>query len=97
MSELLQTSTRDIDMVTVEINTIKRQTQQILLTAAVEIGRRLVEAKSMVPHGEWGKYLEEKVEYSQSTAKNLMKLFEEYGSDQNKLFDYISNSFGKDR
>lgn len=97
MSELLQTSTRDIDMVTVEINTIKRQTQQILLTAAVEIGRRLVEAKSMVPHGEWGKYLEEKVEYSQSTANNLMKLFEEYGSDQNTLFDSISNSqsFGK--
>ncbi len=97
MSEIIKTTPRDIDTVTVEINTIKKQTQQILLTAAIEIGRRLVEVKSMVPHGEWGKYLEEKVEYSQSTANNLMKLYEEYGSDQHSLFETFANSqaFGK--
>ncbi|TGE36258.1 DUF3102 domain-containing protein [Desulfosporosinus fructosivorans] len=34
--------------------------------------------------GEWGKWLEESVSYSQSTADRLMKVFREYGS---KLLD----------
>lgn len=83
---------RDIEIVTAEIVTIKRQAQQVLITAAIEIGRRLTEAKSMVPFGEWGKYLEERVEYSQSTANNLMKIYKEYGSGQDSLFDSFANS-----
>lgn len=95
MSEL--TVKRTVDTVTAEINVIKVQTQRLLLTSAIEIGRRLVEAKGMVPHGEWGKYLEEKVEYSQSTANNLMRLYQEYGDDQSSLFGSIveSSVFGK--
>lgn len=90
MNEIV--TVRDIDIVTTEIVTIKRQTQQLLLTAAIEIGRRLDEAKRMVNHGEWGKYLEKRVEYSQSTANNLMKLYHEYGSDQESLFDNFAKS-----
>lgn len=78
---------RDIEIVTAEIVTIKRQAQQVLIHAAIEIGRRLTEVKAMVPFGEWGNYLEERVEYSQSTANNLMKIYKEYGSDQESLFD----------
>lgn len=58
----------------------------------IEIGRRLVEAKEMIPHGEWGKWLQEKVDYSQRTANNLMRIFEEYGSDQLTLLEDNSNS-----
>ena len=83
---------RDVDIVTAEIITIKRQTQQVLITAAIELGRRLTEVKSMIPHGEWGKYLQERVDYSQSTADNLMKLYREYGSGQDSLFDNFANS-----
>ena len=90
MNEIIRT--RDIEIVTAEIVTIKRQTQQVVITAAIEIGRRLTEAKSMVPFGEWGKYLEERVEYSQSTANNFMKLYKEYGSGQDSLFDSFANS-----
>jgi len=90
MSEIV--TARDIDIVTAEIVTIKRQTQQVLITAAIEIGRRLTEVKSMIPHGEWGKYLEERVDYSQSTANNLMKIYREYGSGQDSLFDNFANS-----
>jgi chromosome segregation ATPase len=42
----------------------------------------LVEAKSLMEHGEWGEWLEKSVEYSKSTANNLMRIFEEYGADQ---------------
>lgn len=90
MNEIVRS--RDIEIVTAEIVTIKRQAQQVLITAAIEIGRRLTEAKAMVPFGEWGKYLEERVEYSQSTANNLMKIYKEYGSGQDSLFDSFANS-----
>lgn len=90
MNEII--AARDIEIVTAEIVTIKRQAQQVLITAAIEIGRRLTEAKSMVPFGEWGKYLEERVEYSQSTANNLMKIYKEYGSEQESLFDGFTKS-----
>jgi len=66
-----------------EINRIKQQTFKIMLTNAMEIGKRLKEAKDLLPHGEWGKWLVESVSYSQRTANRLMQLFEEYGD---KLF-----------
>jgi DNA repair exonuclease SbcCD ATPase subunit len=73
-------------MIATEINSIKEQTKKMLIVNSIEIGRRLVEAKTLVPHGEWGKWLEESVDYSKSTANNLMKIFDQYGADQFSLF-----------
>ncbi|EHQ88500.1 DUF3102 domain-containing protein [Desulfosporosinus youngiae] len=70
-------------VIAAEINRIKQQTCKIMLTNAIEIGKRLKEAKDLLPHGEWGKWLVESVSYSQRTANRLMQLFEEYGD---KLF-----------
>jgi hypothetical protein len=67
-------------LIAAEINTIKHQTGKILLNSAMEIGRRLKEAKDMINYGEWGKWLETKVNYSQKTAENLMRIFDAYGS-----------------
>ena len=83
---------RDIEMVTSDIHYAQRQGARQLLSNLIEIGRLLVEAKSMVPHGEWGKYLEERVNYSQSTANNYMKLYQEYGDNQESFFNSLSNS-----
>lgn len=66
-------------VIAAEINMITCQTRKILLTSAIEIGRRLQEAKDLVKHGEWGKWLEESVSYSRRTAERLIKLYEEYG------------------
>ncbi|SDH31263.1 DUF3102 domain-containing protein [Desulfosporosinus hippei] len=73
-------SERTPQIIAAEINSIKDQTGRMLLYSSVEIGRRLTEAKSMVNHGEWGKWLESSVSYSQSTANKLMRLFDEYGA-----------------
>lgn len=51
----------------------------MLLKNAIEVGRRLKEAKELLNHGEWLKWLKESVSYSKSTAANLMRLYEEYG------------------
>lgn len=70
---------RDSKTIAVEIRMIHEQTQRAALQGSVEIGRRLVEAKSLVSHGDWGRWLQEEVSYSQSTADNFMKIFREYG------------------
>lgn len=88
---------RDPGIIAAEINQIKRQVQEAVIYGTIRIGEKLCEAKSMVAAGEWGRWLEENVEYSQSTAENLMKLYKEYGGNQQSLFDTWTNSqmFGK--
>ncbi len=86
------TPSRDISEITSEIIELRRQANCIQVAYAVEIGRRLVEAKSILPYGTWGEWLKNEVDFSQSTANNLMKLFEEYGANQISLFGAISNS-----
>ena len=73
---------RDAHIIAQEINYIKERTKREVLRASIEIGFKLNEAKALVAHGEWEKWLEENVNYSQSTANNLMKVAKEYGSDQ---------------
>ncbi|UWG96744.1 DUF3102 domain-containing protein [Dehalobacter sp. DCM] len=75
------TSERTPHVIAAEINMITTQTKKILLASAIEIGRRLQEAKDLVKHGEWGKWLEESVSYSQKTAERLIKLYQEYGPE----------------
>jgi chromosome segregation ATPase len=73
---------RTPELIAAEINNIKNQTRKMMLYNSIEIGRRLLEAKTLVAHGEWGKWLQESVDYSQRTATNLMRIFEEYGAEQ---------------
>ena len=83
---------RDLNTVTTEINTLVRQYRSLTLAYAVEVGRRLTEAKSLLPHGEWGAWLSERVSFSQRTANNLMRVFEEYGDTQITLLGAVPNS-----
>jgi len=83
---------RTVEVVTLEIRTLQRQAQQVVLGYAIEIGRRLEEVKAMLPHGRWGDYLKNEVAYSQSTAQNFMRIFREYGASQQSLFGGVANS-----
>ena len=83
---------RTVETVTLEIRTLQRQAQQVVLGYAIEIGRRLEEVKAMLPHGRWGDYLKNEVAYSQSTAQNFMRIFREYGASQQSLFGGVANS-----
>lgn len=96
MNELVKTE-RTVDTVTLEINTLHRQAQQMMLGYVIEIGKRLVEVKEMLPYGSWGTYLAERTPYSQSTANNFMKIFQEYGDENLSLFEKgtKSQTFGK--
>lgn len=67
-----------IDTLTVEILILKQQTAQNI----IEIGKRLISVKESLPHGEWGKYLDEKVEFGKSTANNFMRVAKEFSNLQ---------------
>lgn len=77
---------REIGIITQEIRQLCQQAQATALMYIVEIGRRLVEAKEALPFGEWGNWLKNEVGFSQSTAENYMRLFEEYGASQITIF-----------
>ena len=66
---------RDIDVITEEINFYKQQAGMAIL----EIGKRLVEAKAQLSHGEWLPWLEKKVEFSERSAQQYIRLWKEYG------------------
>lgn len=69
---------RPLETIEGEINFYKQQTA----LGIIEIGKRLIEAKEQVSHGEWEKWLEEKVDFSKSTAKNFMRCATEFSNRQ---------------
>lgn len=77
--EIINTTGRSIAAVTAEINILTEQLWATALQKACQIGKRLIEAKALVAHGEWGDYLEHEIGYKSSTANNYMRLFKEYG------------------
>lgn len=72
--------TRTPAVIAGEINAIKDQVRSAALSASVEIGKRLQEAKAMIPEGEWTAWLNDHVSYSVRTAQNLMHLAAEYAA-----------------
>lgn len=83
---------RTLAQVTEEIRYLDTQAKRLVLGHAIEIGRRLKEAKELVPYGEWGDYIEKELSYSQSTAQNFMRIFDEYGAAQQSLFGPVAES-----
>lgn len=91
--------TRTPMLIASEINAIKQQTYDVLngaLTFAkrscFEIGKRLEEAKALLPRGEWGAWLSENFEYSETTARDLMRIYREYGNEQIDLLSGKSDA-----
>lgn len=69
---------RTIEIITVDILEAQRKGGEAVLT----IGKCLIEAKDMLPHGEWLPWLAEKVGYSEKTAQNFMRLAREFSNPQ---------------
>lgn len=99
MSELIKTQNdiekRTKETVTFEVKQLFNQARNTILYYYVEIGRGLCELKELCEHGEWGSYIQDNFQISQSTANNFMRIFNEYGADQIALtgFNLKSQSF----
>lgn len=85
---------RTLDMVAAEIRTFTAS----MLNNIIEIGRRMCEAKEMLPYGKFGEWIKENTGYSRSTANNFMRVYQEYGTRQGCLFGATvenDQTFGK--
>ena len=66
--------TRPLSVIETEISFYKTQTA----TGIIEIGKRLIEAKAQLQHGEWLPWLKDKIEFSEDTARNFMRVAEQF-------------------
>ena len=85
---------RTLDVIGAEIRTFTAS----MVNNIIEIGRRMVEAKGMLPYGQFGDWIKANTGYSRSTANNFMRIYEEYGARQGSLFGATlenEQAFGK--
>lgn len=67
---------QNVDKLTAEILILKQQTA----TNIIEIGKRLTAVKSSMQHGDWCNYLKEKVDFTERTAQNFMRVAKEFSN-----------------
>ncbi len=69
---------RPLAQVTAELKAYKQQAAQ----SFIEIGKRLIEAKAQLSHGEWLEWLKNEAEFSERSAQNFMRIAENYSNPQ---------------
>lgn len=84
---------RSIEIVTAEIHTIRDNVARVFMDGVIQIGRRLEEAKQLVPQGEWLAYLDKELGYKPSTAQNYMRIAREFGDGQVGLSGKTASDF----
>ncbi|MBO4400739.1 MAG: DUF3102 domain-containing protein, partial [Selenomonadaceae bacterium] len=67
-----------LDQLTLEVKFYLGQTAQNV----IEVGKRLAQAKGMLPHGEFGGWLENNFGLSQSSANKFMAVAERFGKSE---------------
>ena len=82
---------RDINTITTEIRTLYQTALRSELSYAVQLGRKLTEAKTLVEHGEWGNWIKDNLPFSQDKATMMMKIYDAYGANQESLFGDINS------
>lgn len=76
------TETRTTAIIGAEIRALSVQCNTMRVQYAIEIGRRLCEAKDLCKHGEWLDFLKRETAYSQPKASRLMQIYREYAAEQ---------------
>lgn len=66
-----------------EIKGLAKKTALCML----EMGDKLIEAKSLVPHGQWESWLKNNVELSTRTARNLMMIAQAFSENRQAIAD----------
>lgn len=70
-----------IPQLKMEIQFYERQTA----TGMLEIGKRLIQIKEQLPHGEFIGWVERELNYTRMTASRFMRAYEEYGNVTTEL------------
>lgn len=79
----IQLTDERLTVIAAEILVIQQQVKTTVLSAACEIGKRLLEVKYGLPHGRFLEWLQNNVDCSERQAQQMMALYEEYGKNPN--------------
>lgn len=92
MSNIITVQGRSPAVIAAEI----RCHAQNFMRDTFEIGRLLIEAKALVPTGEWMDYLQTELGFKQSTANNFMRIYKGYNVEgqlpESQTFGILSPS-----
>ena len=91
MSGEIVAAGRSADSIAMEIKVIVRQAHRVVCSAAIEIGELLIEAKKLVPHGEWEGYVQDRCGFKPRTAQAYMQI----ASDREKAQSFADLEFSK--
>lgn len=98
LSEMLQSNSETIqqkrtpEQIGAEIRMYVNTGRWITTLCGIEIGRRLVEAKELLPHGEWLPWLKRETEFSERSAQDYMRVFKDYSASQLGMFGPETNT-----
>ena len=84
----LETLTKEIGNYIDAVNTNLSMAAQNI----IEVGKRLIQAKSLVKHGNWAKWLDSNFELSQDTAENYIKLAKRFSTANSESFRNLKQS-----
>lgn len=79
----------ELDIITVDIKQLHATAAKKSVAACAEIGRLLILARNLVPHGQWGTYLKRELPYNQRTAERAMDLHR-FHINHPTLFDKVA-------
>jgi hypothetical protein len=64
-----------------------------VLEKAVKIGKILLEVRGNLPHGQWGRYIKDRLAFSDQTARNYMRLYARRDSPELKNVLNLSDAY----
>ena len=73
----------DTELKEIESNILRLKNQAA--ESIIQLGYELIRAKEKLPHGEWGDWLKNRVNFSQRTANLYMKIAKEFGSNSQSI------------
>ena len=79
---------RDIEVIATEIIYLKNKAGEAIL----EIGKRLIEAKAQLQHGEWLPWLRDNVDISEDSAQRYMKIAREWSNTDSLRYLNLSKA-----
>lgn len=91
MNEIIDAQVRTKEMIVGEIQATINQVKRSVMEGAIIVGSNLKELKELVPHGEWGDYIEDNLGMSTRKAQQYIQLSTEFGDEESVYYKALTS------
>ena len=92
MNEIIEAQARTKEMIVGEIQATINQVKRSVMEGAIIVGSNLKELKELVPHGEWGDFIEDNLGMSVRKAQQYIQLSTEFGDTESVYFKALTSN-----